>query len=207
MRHDKRKTAAVCAGHDRIIIHHIFPVVVLCAGVQNVRVTPTTHPDAAQVVTDQLRAFGENLRCARKRAELNKAAVARAAEVLDYSAISKIEQGERAPNFLTLLRVAKVVGTTSEQLLENIGPPSVPPLMEPLDGRLRRDPGARFTANLIALRERAGLSQEELALNAPIDRSLMSNYETGVRQPNLRSLLKLAAALNVSPAALMHGVR
>ena len=49
------------------------------------------------------------------------------------------------------------------------------------------------------LRERAGISQEELAARADLDRTYVSGVERSRRNPTVRSLISLADALNVGP--------
>lgn len=49
-------------------------------------------------------------------------------------------------------------------------------------------------------------SQEELALNAEVDRTFVSQMERGIRQPTLTTIFKLAEALDVAPSALLARV-
>ena len=58
----------------------------------------------------------------------------------------------------------------------------------------------RFGAVLRQLRLKKGLSQEELALEAGLDRTFVSMLERGIRQPSLSSLFAIAAALR-TPAS------
>ena len=51
-------------------------------------------------------------------------------------------------------------------------------------------------------REKAGLSQVELALRADISQNMINYIETGKRTPSLDSLLKICNALNINPAVL-----
>jgi transcriptional regulator with XRE-family HTH domain len=37
-----------------------------------------------------------------------------------------------------------------------------------------------------------------------VDRSAISNYERGMREPNLRTIVKLARALDVAPSSLLR---
>jgi transcriptional regulator with XRE-family HTH domain len=37
-----------------------------------------------------------------------------------------------------------------------------------------------------------------------VDRSAISNYERGTREPNLRTIVRLARALDVTPASLLR---
>lgn len=52
-------------------------------------------------------------------------------------------------------------------------------------------------------RQRAALSQEELAARAEVDRTYVSLLERGRRQPTLEVLFRLAAVLGVAPATLV----
>lgn len=56
---------------------------------------------------------------------------------------------------------------------------------------------------LKALRLQANLSQSELAQRLGISRSAVSNYESGIRDPNYDILLKLAAFFHVSTDYLL----
>lgn len=53
------------------------------------------------------------------------------------------------------------------------------------------------------LRQSAGLSQEELAEQAGIHRTYVSQLERGLKSPTLVILLKLAKALNTTPSKMM----
>lgn len=170
-------------------------------------------------LSQQLRTFGQALEDAYERAGVSKRQLAAAAS-LDRSAITQIEQGERAPKFDKLLLLAHGAKTTPAALLAGIGPQE--PTEQLLD-RLRQAiaaaegaasregvaPVKRFAANLKWLRQHVqpGLSQEGLALEAEIDRSSPNGYETGrMAPPRLDTILKLAAGLGVSPGVLMEGV-
>ena len=47
------------------------------------------------------------------------------------------------------------------------------------------------------------MSQEHLAFESGFDRTYISLVERGVRSPTIRSVVKLAAALKVSPSEMM----
>ncbi|HVW46303.1 MAG TPA: helix-turn-helix transcriptional regulator [Solirubrobacterales bacterium] len=64
----------------------------------------------------------------------------------------------------------------------------------------------RFAENLVNLRQAAGFSQEELAFRAAIHRTQVSLLESGKRLPRLETLIKLAGALEVSPADMLDGI-
>lgn len=52
-------------------------------------------------------------------------------------------------------------------------------------------------------RKRRGMSQEQLALDADMKRSYVSDLERGLRNPSVRALGRLAAALGVDPRDLL----
>lgn len=60
-----------------------------------------------------------------------------------------------------------------------------------------------FGVALRQARESKKLSQEELALNADVDRTFVSRAERGVRQPALATVISLSTALQVSAAELV----
>jgi transcriptional regulator with XRE-family HTH domain len=62
---------------------------------------------------------------------------------------------------------------------------------------------AAFGRVLREQRNSAELSQEQLALNADVDRTFVSQMERGIRQPTLTTLFKLARALEVQPSTLV----
>jgi len=62
---------------------------------------------------------------------------------------------------------------------------------------------AAFGRVLREQRNTAELSQEQLALNADVDRTFVSQMERGIRQPTLTTLFKLAKALEVQPSTLV----
>ena len=70
------------------------------------------------------------------------------------------------------------------------------------DGRPAAARFDRVGAALVMLRERAGLSQKELAEMAGITPAMLSNYETGTKSPSLRSFGQILDALDVSLGAL-----
>ena len=58
--------------------------------------------------------------------------------------------------------------------------------------------------NVRRLRTTKGLSQEELAFAADMKRSYLSDLERGTRNPSVRALGRLAAALAVEPSELLR---
>lgn len=64
----------------------------------------------------------------------------------------------------------------------------------------------RFAANLIRERKRARLSQEELSFRAGLHRTEIGQLERGNRVARIDTLIKLAGALDVAPAALLNGL-
>jgi transcriptional regulator with XRE-family HTH domain len=63
-----------------------------------------------------------------------------------------------------------------------------------------------FGQNLRESRRDGKVSQEDLARRSGVDRTAISTYERGRREPNLRTIVKLARALGVAPADLLRGL-
>ena len=72
---------------------------------------------------------------------------------------------------------------------------------------MRMSLAALFSAALKHYRERAGVSQEELAAAAGLDRSYISQLERGLKSPTLTTLEKLASRLDVKPELLLQRPR
>jgi transcriptional regulator with XRE-family HTH domain len=66
--------------------------------------------------------------------------------------------------------------------------------------------GKCFGANLSRLRERSGITQEELAFRASLHRTEIGLLERGGRLPRIDTLAKLAGALGVEPGELFKGI-
>ena len=58
--------------------------------------------------------------------------------------------------------------------------------------------------NVRLQRKALGLSQEQLALDAGMKRSYVSELERGLRNPTVRALGRLAEALDVQPDVLLR---
>src|SRR5260370_11644198 len=66
-----------------------------------------------------------------------------------------------------------------------------------------RDLRQAFAANLRRLRNAKGISQEDLAYEADVNRTYLSKLEKGVSYPGLEIIAKLAVSLWVKPAVLL----
>lgn len=53
-------------------------------------------------------------------------------------------------------------------------------------------------------REKLGYSQEELGFESGLDRTYISGVERGVRNPTLKTMLRICQALGVRPSTLMR---
>lgn len=67
-------------------------------------------------------------------------------------------------------------------------------------------PQVEFGDRLRQLRLESGLSQEQLADLAALDRSYVGSVERGERNISLDNICKLASALGLPPSDLMRGV-
>ena len=70
----------------------------------------------------------------------------------------------------------------------------------------RLDTGLAFGKALRQRRKEAGFTQEQLALEAEIQRNYVSLIERGINQPTITIIFKLAKALKCSPSALVKDV-
>lgn len=64
-------------------------------------------------------------------------------------------------------------------------------------------PAEAFGRALRHRRREASLTQEQLALEAGLERVFISWLETGRQQPSFQTMIKLASALNCSAAELV----
>jgi transcriptional regulator with XRE-family HTH domain len=69
------------------------------------------------------------------------------------------------------------------------------------------EPKVLFARNLKTTRLRVELSQEGLARRAGMHRTEVSLLERSGRDPQLETIVRLARALGVEPAALLKGIR
>ena len=65
---------------------------------------------------------------------------------------------------------------------------------------------AAFGRNVARIRSQLGLSQDELAEKADLDRTYVSGIERGLRNPGIKAVLRIARALGASPGDLCRGV-
>lgn len=76
----------------------------------------------------------------------------------------------------------------------------------PKHRRAMPDPLDVFAANLRRLRLQRGLSQERLAHSADLNMTHVAKIERSEREPGVRTVSKLAKALDVSVAELFDGL-
>ena len=63
-----------------------------------------------------------------------------------------------------------------------------------------------FGRNVARIRADRGFSQDKLAEKADLDRTFISGIERGVRNPGIKTVLRIARALEVSIGELFKGV-
>lgn len=61
----------------------------------------------------------------------------------------------------------------------------------------------RLAKNVRRERMVKGISQEQLALSAEVDRTFVSQIEREIANPSLKTLCQIAAALQVDPVSLL----
>jgi transcriptional regulator with XRE-family HTH domain len=72
-----------------------------------------------------------------------------------------------------------------------------------VDARTDPNPRALFGRNLRRLRKGLGVSQEELAFGAELDRTYVSSVERGHRNISIDNIFRLAYALQCDPRDLL----
>jgi transcriptional regulator with XRE-family HTH domain len=65
---------------------------------------------------------------------------------------------------------------------------------------------SEFGRNVSRFRGQAGFSQDKLAEKADIDRTYLSGIERGVRNPGIKTVIRIASALKVTVDQLCQGV-
>jgi transcriptional regulator with XRE-family HTH domain len=68
------------------------------------------------------------------------------------------------------------------------------------------DHAERFAENVRRLRRRAGISAEELADCAAVNRSHIGTVEAGRVEPRLGTLIRLIGALDTTPDGILDGI-
>lgn len=63
-----------------------------------------------------------------------------------------------------------------------------------------------FGDNVVRVRKRSGLSQDELSVRASVHRTEISQIERGLRIPRVDTLVKLSGSLEVDPSELLAGL-
>jgi transcriptional regulator with XRE-family HTH domain len=66
------------------------------------------------------------------------------------------------------------------------------------------EPEVAFGLVLRELRKRAGMSQEQLALNADLQRNYISLLERGLNSASIKTLFKLASVLQIDPSQMLE---
>jgi transcriptional regulator with XRE-family HTH domain len=64
----------------------------------------------------------------------------------------------------------------------------------------------KFAENLLIIRRRADLSQEDLGFLANLHRTEIGELERGYRDPKISTLIKLCGSLEVTPNELLAGI-
>lgn len=64
-------------------------------------------------------------------------------------------------------------------------------------------PAVAFGRVLRRLRQKQGMTQEDLGLEAELRRTFISVLELGQQQPTLTTILKLAKVLNIKPGKIL----
>ena len=63
-----------------------------------------------------------------------------------------------------------------------------------------------FGSNVARIRDQRGLSQDALAERADLDRTYVSGIERGLRNPGIKTVIRLAKALDTTVGELCRGL-
>jgi len=78
---------------------------------------------------------------------------------------------------------------------------------DPAVGDLSESVGKAFGVKLLAARQKAKLTQEELGYLSSVHRTEIGQLELGHHTPRLDTVIKLAGAMNIEPCELIGDVR
>lgn len=107
---------------------------------------------------------------------------------IDQTTVSKWEVGKAIPDYDTLQRLADFYNVSVDYLLGRENKHFVNPTFEHNTAKLK----------LKELREQKGITQEKLANELGLTRSVISMYEINASEPDLETLCKIAAYFYVS---------
>ena len=72
--------------------------------------------------------------------------------------------------------------------------------------RISSDAAVFVGKRIIDTRRRRGMTQDQLAVESDIDSSNIRSYENGRAMMNMRSLIRIATALDIAPGELIDGL-
>jgi transcriptional regulator with XRE-family HTH domain len=144
--------------------------------------------------------FGKRLRQLRKAQNLSLRGLARRAGI-DFTYLSKLENAQLPPpSASAVARLAGALGDAREELLRLSG--RVP---ADIAGIVKNRARQEFGSKLRGLRQRAGLTQQELAAKAGIDATYLSKIENGIMAPPTRGVvIRLAEAVKAGKKELLE---
>ena len=137
--------------------------------------------------------LARNLNALRTEGEWSMRALTDRAHVSERT-LQYLEKAEMIPALSTVEKLAQALGVETSSLL---GQRPVP----------RRSPEMFIEAivarNLVAARKRLTLTQEQLAQQSGVSRTMIAHIERQARNPSLQTLARLAASLELSMEALL----
>jgi transcriptional regulator with XRE-family HTH domain len=157
-------------------------VAVLFAGLD---CQPSGAADQVDGLPSSLPALGANIRRHRFRAGISRPALATAVG-MTFVSWGEVERGRVEPDLCMVITVLQTLRVSITALLE--------------------DPLQIFAGNLRRARTQAAMTLAELGRTADVKLQLLSRIEQGEREPGLRAIVTIAAALNVSISDLFKGI-
>jgi transcriptional regulator with XRE-family HTH domain len=147
------------------------------------------------------RLFGEKVRTLRRQRNMTQVELAEQLGLAAHTHITKLEGGQDAPSLDLVIRLAAVLEVTTDYLLRDTIPVGAPAATN--DRLLEMSPG-QFGRKLQALRQRHGLSQNDLARRLGLARrGYISNLETGRKMPSIELVVQIADEFNTTTDELL----
>lgn len=149
--------------------------------------------------------FGEKLRYLRHQQAMTQVELARRVGLSSYTHVTKLEAGQRAASLSLIVRLADVLGVTTDYLLsDTIGVTEVQ-IWRGRMGQETDSPMRLLGSKLRTLRSQHSLKQSELAQRLGIaQQAHISKLENGQKEPSLELIVQIANLFDVATDYLLR---
>lgn len=123
----------------------------------------------------------------------------------EKSMISKIEAGKIDIPQSKIVAFSRVLDTTPANLMGWHEGSDLPSMNDKSNNSYDESTNIRIGNNLRNIREHNGMTQKELANRLNVRQTAISYWETGKRQPDLNTIIKISEIFNVNLNAILDG--